>query len=35
MKPEKFVGIILITLLISCEHEEHVDKKEDANISVK
>ena len=27
MKPEKFVGIMLITLLLSCEMEEQVDQK--------
>ena len=27
MKPEKFVGIMLITLLLSCEKEEQVDQK--------
>ena len=32
MKPEKFVGIILITLLISCKYEEHIDKKENVSI---
>jgi hypothetical protein len=35
MKPEKFVGIILITLLISYEQEEHIDKKENVNVSTK
>jgi hypothetical protein len=27
MKPEKFIGIMLITLLLSCEMEEQVDQK--------
>lgn len=35
MKPEKFINIILITLLISYEHEEQVDIKESVNISIK
>ncbi len=27
MKPEKFIGIMLITVLLSCEMEEQVDQK--------
>ena len=27
MKPEKFIGIMLITLLLSCEMEEAIDQK--------
>lgn len=27
MKPEKFIGIMLITLLLSCEMEEQVEQK--------
>ncbi len=27
MKPEKFIGIMLITLLLSCEMEEQVEKQ--------
>ena len=27
MKPEKFIGIMLITLLLSCEMEEQTDQK--------
>ena len=27
MKPEKFIGIMLITLLLSCEMDEQVDQK--------
>lgn len=27
MKPDKFIGIMLITLLLSCEKEEQVDQK--------
>lgn len=27
MKPEKFIGIMLITLLLSCEMEEQVDQR--------
>jgi len=27
MKPEKFIGIMLITLILSCDTEEQVDQK--------
>ena len=27
MKPDKFIGIMLITLLLSCQKEEQVDQK--------
>lgn len=27
MKPEKFIGILLVTLLLSCEKEEQSDQK--------
>jgi hypothetical protein len=35
MKPEKFVGIILLILLVSCEPEEQKDKKENVSLSIK